>query len=278
MIEGQPSRTAQGAAMHRAAHQFLDRPLILEDPLAMRIIGAEAAETVQNGQDWHVQPRAKAMRAMMAARSRFAEDCLRAAYRRGVRQYVVLGAGLDTFAYRSELAGLQVFEIDHPATQAWKRERLVECGLDPANAVYAPVDFEHETIVDGLKRAGFDFAKPAVFAWLGVTVYLTPDTVLATLRLIAGAMAAGSEVVFDFAVRPEGDAAVEARRAFAERVAALGEPVRSDFVPEELARDIRTLGFSKAEVIDRAALSVRYFQNRSDGLVLRHGHMMHARL
>lgn len=265
--------------MHRAAHQLLDRPLIFDDPLALRIIGAEAAATVRNGQDWHVQPRAMAMRAMMAARSRFAEDCLREAHARGVRQYAVLGAGLDTFAYRCDLAGLKVFEIDHPATQAWKRTRLKECGIAGGSALYAPVDFEHETIVDGLKRAGFGFSEPALFAWLGVTVYLTPATVMGTLRLIRDAMAPSTEVVFDFAVPPGDDPGAKARRAaFAERVAALGEPVRSAFVPDALARDILAFGYSRADAIDRAALSARYFQNRSDGLVLRHGHMMHARL
>lgn len=265
--------------MHRAAHQLLDRPLIFDDPLALRIIGADAAETVRNRQDWHVQPRAMAMRAMMAARSRFAEDCLREAYAHGVRQYVVLGTGLDTFAYRCDLAGLQVFEIDHPATQAWKRDRLKECGIEGNVALYAPVDFEHETIVDGLQRAGFDFTGPAIIAWLGVTVYLTPETVLGTLRLIRDTMAPGTEVIFDFAVTPGDNPEAQARRAaFGERVAALGEAVRSDFVPDALARDVLALGYSRADVIDRAALSARYFQNRSDGLVLRHGHMMHARL
>jgi O-methyltransferase involved in polyketide biosynthesis len=133
-----PSRTAQGAAMHRAAHQLLDTPPIFEDPLAVRIIGPEAEQELRGGTDWHARDRAGGLRAFIAMRSRLAEDGLSSAVARGIRQYVLLGAGLDTFAYRAGdgFSGVTIFEIDHPATQAWKRARLeelaiytFECGL-----------------------------------------------------------------------------------------------------------------------------------------------------
>jgi methyltransferase (TIGR00027 family) len=280
MIESQPSRTAQGAAMHRAAHQLLDSPLVLADPFAMAIIGEAAAETLRNGEDRHAQARAIGMRALIVARSRFAEDCFAGAYAHGVRQYVVLGAGLDTFAYRSPFSEARVFEIDHPATQRWKQARLAETGIAvPASTTYTPVDFESETIVEGLQRVAFDFAQPAFFAWLGVTPYLTPDTIMGTLGIIARTTKAGSEVVFDFSVPAGDDPQAQARKAaFAARVAEIGEPLKSTFVPAVLAHDVRALGFSTVEIADRTVLNARYFRDRSDGLTLRGGHLMRARV
>ncbi len=168
-----PSRTAQGAAMHRAAHQLVDRPPVFEDPLALRIIGEEAASELREGRDSHALTQSTGLRAFVAVRSRFTEDCLTEAVGHGIGQYVLLGAGLDTFAYRVSRTGLRVFEVDHPATQGWKQARLQEVRIaKPDWVIYAPVDFERETLRDGLTRAGFDLAKPAVFAWLGVTPYL----------------------------------------------------------------------------------------------------------
>ena len=198
MEQNQPSRTAQGAAMHRAAHQLVDPPPIFTDPLAMRIIGEEAATELREGRDVHTATESAGLRAFVAVRSRFTEDCLIAAMARGVRQYVLLGAGLDTFAYRGRHEGLHVFEVDHPATQSWKRARLAEVLIAvPDQVTYAPVDFESETLRDGLARAGFDFGRPAMFAWLGVTPYLTRDAVMATLAFVAS-LAKGSEVIFDY--------------------------------------------------------------------------------
>jgi methyltransferase (TIGR00027 family) len=279
----EPSRTAQGAAMHRAAHQLVDIPPVFFDPLALAVIGAEAETALRDGSDWHGLP-SNALRAFIAVRSRLAEDTLAEAMARGVAQYVLLGAGLDTFAYRTEAKypGLTVFEVDHPATQAWKRERLSEARIDvTANVVYAPVDFETETLVDGLMRASFNFSQPAVFAWLGVTPYLLPDTVIATLRAIAQRMQKGSEIVFDFAQPPtnlDGDQRASFT-AMADRVAALGEPFRSFFEPELLARELTAVGFSSVEDFDSESLNARYFANRADGLKLRgRAYLMRARV
>jgi methyltransferase (TIGR00027 family) len=279
-----PSRTAQGAAMHRAAHQMLDMPPLFEDPLAVRIIGPEAAEELRSSSDWHARDRVGGLRAFIAIRSRFAEDGLAAAVARGVRQYILLGAGLDTFAYRAGdfFSGVTVFEIDHPATQAWKRARLAEVGIPiPANVVYAPVNFESETLAGGLTRAGFDFSRPTFFAWLGVTPYLSRDTVMDTLKFIVTSTASGSEIAFDYSQPAESlDASQRANfEAMAERVAAAGEPFRSFFEPTALARDLYALGFSAVEDFDASALNPRYFANRADGLKLRgRAHVVKARV
>ncbi len=188
------------------------------------------------------------MRLFIAARSRFAEDSLAAAVARGVTQAVVLGAGLDTLALRHPHRDLRVFEVDHPATQAWKRARLAAAGLDmPASLTLAPVDFEHGTLAVGLAQAGFDAGAPAFFAWLGVVPYLTTEAVIATLAFIASVPSA--EVVFDYSVprallTPARGARAEAMGA---RVAAAGEPWLSHFDPAALAEQLRALGFADVE-------------------------------
>src|ERR1700691_4679542 len=166
MQEGKFSKTARRVAIRRAAHQLLDQPRVLDDPLALRIIGAEAAEELRtNPKEHHAFSRA--FRAFMAARSRYAEDELARAVAHGVRQYVVLGAGLDTFAYRKTHPGVRVFEVDHPATQASQREQLLAAGIAiPAALTFVPIDFEGQTLADGLGQSGFDLRAAAFFSWL----------------------------------------------------------------------------------------------------------------
>ena len=234
----EPSRTALGAALHRAAHQLVDWPLVFEDPLALTIIGSEAEERLRAGLEPRAGKDASSLRAFVAVRSRFAEDRFAEAFLRGVRQYVVLGAGLDTFAYRQRFVGVRVFEVDHPATQAEKRERLSAARIEiPSSVVYAPVDLERETSREGLSRAGLDFARPAFFSFLGVTPYLRREAVLRTLGAVAAETSPGSEITFDFATPESSDPeARAARAAFAARVGAIGEPLLSAFEPEELCR------------------------------------------
>src|SRR5580658_4555991 len=161
MQEGKFSRTAHRVAIRRAAHQLLDHPRVLDDPLALRIIGSEAAEELRtNPKEHHAFSRA--FRAFMAARSRYAEDELASAVALGVTQYVVLGAGLDTFAYRNPHPGLRVFEVDHPATQTWKREQLQAASIPvPPSLTFVPVDFEQQTLADGLEHSGFNASATA---------------------------------------------------------------------------------------------------------------------
>ena len=163
---GQPSRTALAAALHRAAHQVLEQGRIFSDPLALRILGVDAQTVVRKAGE---NPSGRPMRLFIAIRTRFAEDALAASFENGVRQVVVLGAGLDTFAYRSPLRDrLRIFEVDHPATQAWKRQRLRDAAiLLPSSLTFAPVDFERETLAECLAMAGFDRTQQAFFTWLG---------------------------------------------------------------------------------------------------------------
>src|SRR6202451_3381122 len=201
MQEGKFSRTAQRVAIRRAAHQLWDQPRVLDDPLALRIIGADAAAELRSNPKEH-PAFARAFRAFMVARSRFAEDELASAYARGLRQLVILGAGLDTFAYRNPHAELRVFEVDHPATQAWKRQRLVEAGIEvPGSLTFAPVDFQRDTLAEKLNIAGLDPGQSAFFTWLGVVPYLTEEAAFATLAAI-GARSPGTQVVFDYADPP----------------------------------------------------------------------------
>src|SRR5664279_3830518 len=169
MKHGTPSRTALRVALRRAAHQIHDSPLVFEDPVAIPILGATYADELRRTPVRDDRPFSIALRAFIVARSRYAEDNLRHALAKGIRQYVLLGAGLDTFAYRNPYPELRVFEVDHPATQEWKRDLLQASGIPvPENLTYVPVNFEHESLDGELKAAGFDFRAPAYFAWLGV--------------------------------------------------------------------------------------------------------------
>ncbi|MEA1674128.1 SAM-dependent methyltransferase [Nitrospirillum sp. BR 11163] len=270
MQQGRPSRTALAVAALRAAHQLMDVPVIFADPVALPILGPEAEARIRADEARLHAPPARFLRAALVARSRFAEDALAAAVARGVDQYVVLGAGLDTFAYRNPHSGLRVIEVDHPATQTWKRGMLAAAGIaPPASVTFAPVDFERDTLADGLARAGFDGNRPAFVAWLGVTVYLTRDAILDTLRRVA-ALAPGSGIVFDYGLPP--DRLTESQRvafqAMADRAAAEGEPWRSFFTPDALLADLRGLGFCAVEDVGSAELNPCYFSGRADGLAL----------
>jgi len=266
METGKASKTALGVAIRRAAHQLVDVPPVLDDPIAARLVGVgyrgkmgRAAHRV--GRD---------LRAFVAARSRYAEDRLAEAVAQGVRQYVVLGAGLDTFAYRNPFAGLRVFEVDFPATQEWKRGLLAEAEIDlPEGLRFVPLDFERQTLDEGLAEAGFDRGAAAFFGWLGVVPYLTVEAFRATLGVIAQ-LPAGSGVSFDYAVRPESLSAV-GRKAFdalAGRVAAAGEPFQLFFTPEEMEAELRGAGFRRMEQADSDQLNELYFKDRADGLKL----------
>jgi methyltransferase (TIGR00027 family) len=231
----------------------------------VRIIGARAEANLPEQPKNFVAAR---FRAFMAARSRYAEDELREAVSRGVRQYVILGAGLDTFAYRNPYPDLRVFEVDHPATQVWKRKRLTQVGIQvPPTMTFAPVDFTRETFDDGLVNAGFDDKAPAFFSWLGVTMYLEPDIVLGTLRSIRE-MNAQTAVVFDYAVPREtlGLVGRLALDAVSRKVKKAGEPFKGFFAPATLVARLREMGYSHIEDLGSAEIDARYFAGRADKL------------
>jgi len=256
MRPGEPSRTAFGAAAHRAAHQDLEDGRIFRDPLAWTILGADRDVVLDRARaadrPW--------LRLFIAVRHRFAEDGLAEAVERGTRQVVVLGAGLDTFAYRNPHAGVRVFEVDLPATGDWKAERLRDAGIAvPEGTVFVGCDFEHDDLLDRLVRAGFEASSPAYFLWLGVVPYLTEDVVTATLRRLGSLP--GAEVAFDYAAPMTGLSrkARKWRAAFEQRVAALGEPLTGPIEPERVERILRDAGFGEIEDLGRAEIATRFF-------------------
>jgi len=263
---GQASKTALGVAIRRAAHQIVDHPPVLNDPIAVRMVGSVYPRKMERAQ----HKVARDFRAFMAARSRYVEDQLAEAVARGVTQYVVLGAGLDTFAYRNPFPGLRVFEADFPATQEWKRSMLAEAGIpEPESLTFVPLDLEHHTLAEDLAGAGFDSRIPAYFGWLGVIPYLPLTAFRATLNTIA-ALPSGSAVGFDYALAPE-TLTPQGRTAFdalSQRVAAAGEPFQLFFTPDAMQTELRQAGFRRFEQADSNQLNERYFKDRADGLKL----------
>jgi methyltransferase (TIGR00027 family) len=265
MLEDQPSRTAHRVALRRAAHQIWDHPRVFDDPIALKIIGNAAAAELAGAKP---PAPSRYLRAFVVARSRFAEDHMAQAVASGVKQYVVLGAGLDTFAYRNPFADVRVFEVDYPATQAWKRKLLEAAGIGiPATLTFAPVDFEKSTLAAGLANAGFRANEAAFFSWLGVTPYLAEETVLATLRWIA-VICPQNGVAFDYTV-PRSSLGFLRRLAFdalAAKVAGVGEPFVVFFDPRKLAQELEKMGFHHLEDLGAKEINARYFAGRSDGL------------
>jgi len=269
MNAGAPSKTAQSAAVRRAEHQLFDQPCVLEDPIAPRIIGAAAVASMRMRSCRAHLPSSRHLRAFLAVRSRYAEDQLARAIASGTAQYVILGAGLDTFAHRNPYQGrLEVFEVDHPDTQRCKRRRLALAGLPlDGLARFVPLDFEHQRLDVELGRAGFEANEPAFFSWLGVTPYLDREVVVATFELIHG-LHPGNAVAFDYALRPRECCAAEitAARAMSKRVARAGEPFKSAFEPEALARELARIGFLRVESPTAEQINALYFAGRLDGL------------
>jgi methyltransferase (TIGR00027 family) len=312
------SITALQAAKHRADHQLLDDPKIFEDPLALRILGGENASILRKSTPWSTRfagthifralssslrvlsrtvalsqnpvpeqakdtPKRNMFRAFSAARSRFTEDELHTALDRGICQFVILGAGLDTFAYRNPYPGgiLKVFEVDHPATQIWKRKLLEEAGIPiPPTLAFIPVDFEIQTLREGLRTAGFDSNKSTFFSWLGVTYYLSIRAITETLQFIAS-MPAGSGIAFDYLISTSSQSSNVRRRTenLRRQLSNLGEPIRTLFEPAAIDSYLRSLGFGQIEDMASKEINSRYFRGRTDGLqVGSRFHLLHARV
>jgi methyltransferase (TIGR00027 family) len=266
MRHGKASRTALRVAIRRAAHQLVDHPPVLADPIALRLIGTNYPRDLERAS--HTV--ARDFRAYLAARSRFAEDHLARAVSAGVRQYVILGAGLDTFAYRNPFPTLHVFEADFPATQQDKREMLAAARIEvPDNLTFVALDFEHKTLLESLAEGGFDAEAPAFCSWLGVVPYLTIDAFRATLAAV-GSLPAGTGLALDYSLPPE-TLTAERRAIFdrlAGRVAAAGEPLRLFFTPGQMQEELHGAGFREIEQVDHEGINALYFHSRTDGLRL----------
>lgn len=252
----------------RAYHQLVDaEPRVLDDPIVLALLGEETLDRVRDARERFEHPLARGLRAHVVLRSRYAEDALREAIAHGVEQYVLLGAGLDTFAYRQPdwARAIAIIEVDHPASQAAKRARLAAAGVAiPANARFAGVDFERESLADGLRRCGVDATKPTFFSWLGVTMYLTRDAIEAVLHTVA-TFPPGSEIVLTFA-QPRAPSDTGRENPLAVGAASVGEPWLSYFTPGEMEATLRAAGFSEVAFLSRVDAVRRYFLRRRDGL------------
>jgi methyltransferase (TIGR00027 family) len=269
MEDARPSRTALRVALRRAAHQLFDgRPLVLDDPIAVQILGETYAEELHRTPKLSHRVFSTGLRAFLVGRSRYAEDMLADAVAQGVTQYVLLGAGLDTFAHRNPYPHLRVFEVDHPATQGWKRQLLANTKLPiPENLVYTPVDFEAQSLSAQLQSAGFDATRPSFFAWLGVVPYLTLEAFRATVSFIAS-QPSGSGVVLDYG-QPRSALPFREQLAFdslAARVQLAGEPFQLFFTPIKIAAELSA--FYNLEDLGSPEINARYFDHRIDNLRL----------
>ncbi|MFF4951382.1 class I SAM-dependent methyltransferase [Streptomyces chattanoogensis] len=264
-----PDNTAVRTALWRAMHVQADLPPhVIEDEIGLQLAAP--------GDDWRRRPdmdleTTRGFRAAIVARARFIEDLITQQADRGVTQYIILGAGLDTFAQRRpEIASrLQIFEVDQPGPQAWKRHRLAELGYGIPDWLHlVPVDFEtNEDWLTKLTAAGFDAGRPAVIVSTGVTMYLTKDATAATLRQIT-ALAPGSTLAMTFLLPAEllDDADRAGLQTSKEGAQASGTPFISFYTPPEMLALAREAGFTDARHVSGASLAERYFADRTDGL------------
>src|SRR5215510_9311667 len=278
MKPNEPSRTALLIARQRAAHQVLDHGAILYDPFAMKILNEDQTDVLQFA---NAHPLASIGRLFTTARSRIAEDALSEAVDRGTRQIVIRGAGLDTFALRSPHGARQIriYEVDHPATQAWKRELLAAGQLaSPPWLTLVPVDFEQDDLGETLAGAGFQQNSPAFFSWLGVVPYLTQKAIGSTLDYMASIQ--NSEVVFDYMEPPQAfsEELRQLEKARTEQLEKIGERSVSRFEPAGIAAILRSHGFCDIEdinfqeIVSRFGCSVQGLAPGQAGL-----HVVHAK-
>jgi methyltransferase (TIGR00027 family) len=284
MKERHGSETAVLAAILRAAHPLLDeKPWIFEDTFAAPFAGIDndaallaslrslQEELARKFPPILIKEWMRSTRVYVSLRSRYAEDELNKAIERGISQYVILGSGLDSFAYRRRdlAASVRVFEIDYPATQLKKQARLRELGLNaPPHLTFVPLDFERESIMEGLQEVGFRCKEPAFFSWLGVAGYLTEKAIVRTLKEVA-AGASGSEIVFNYLVCEallRDDQERQILRMLESLTVSRGEPLRSYFEPTHIAALVRKSGFAQVWDLAPEELDALYLADRTDGL------------
>jgi methyltransferase (TIGR00027 family) len=264
--EDLPSRTAYGVAISRAAHQILDLPRVFEDPVALTLLGPKATAGIRAAAGRINGRYSRYLRGFLVARSRLAEDALSEAVARGVRQYVLLGAGLDTFAHRNPhtATGLRVFEVDHPATQEWKRQLISNAHLkSPGSLIYVPVNLERESLAERLGANGFRADEPAFFSWLGVTMYLSREAIQQTLRFVVQSKVSRSGIVFDYLTMPQRWELLRrwGMKVLMRRLAAAGEPWQTFLDPAQLHGELIRLGFATVRDFGPDEINARFFEN-----------------
>jgi methyltransferase (TIGR00027 family) len=278
MKQTRPSRTGELTAVMRAIHQTVDdEPKILSDPIAPRLV-----DTVGDDDEWLTSLLshhfAIQWRAGFLIRNRYAEDCLAECVERGLQQYAILGAGLDTFAFRQPpwARFLCTYEIDHPATQRWKCDRLAVASIAiPPNVKFVPIDFERTSLADALRAVNFDFGSRTFCSWLGVTQYLTSAAIREMLEFVLS-LPRASEIVFSFIVPLETLSGVEAEALAmaAHKSAEVGEPWLTAFRADDLKARLRAMGFSDVSHLTPEEAHERYLKNRRDGLQARRGEQL----
>ena len=270
VCQGTASPSAWKVAALRGVHSLLDEPPVFEDPFALAILGPVAEAALRADPYQLNDPLSRGLRAALVVRARVAEDALSLAVASGLRQVVVLGAGLDTFALRASglTDDLRVFEVDAPSTQARKQVALAEAGLTlPVTARLVPHDFERGELLPALEEAGVCFDQPIFFTWLGVTMYLSMTAIRATLLVIADA-APGSSVVFDYRLAASLLSPLDRAigEVVAQQMAVGGEHFISEFEPLTLAAELESLGFHVVADPSAVELRERYLARRKDGL------------
>jgi len=269
-----PSETAQFAAAHRAYHFMHDRPAILEDAAAIWLLGPPLSTILRVGPLrwllWRpLLAKVRPISVFIVVRSRYAEDAFRDFMDHGCRQYVILGAGLDSWALRHDEPGVTVFELDHSATQEWKETRIrSRLGTLPSHLVLIPVDFENESIVDVLPIQGFDRQSKVFVSWLGTICYLTRGAVEETFASLAKVSAPGSRIVFDY-FQPKSTMSTADLTLFElldEGGTRRGEPMRTLLEARDMAEILLAAGFRVVEDLSATEIRQRYLAQRSDGL------------
>jgi len=302
MFEDQVSRTALFTAYSRGYHCTYDHPRIFVDPLAFSLLSLEERTHIEalllegfrdanpiaaasfadkeNAMGWLMQAGAAA--AILLSRAQYAEESLEKCMAAGVSQYVMLGAGLDSFAFRRPelVEKLNLFEIDHPATQEYKRQRLAKLGwTEPPRLHYLPTDFTRQRLTDRLAASDFDPRLPTFFSWLGVTYYLPRQVVLDSLREIARLVPVGSSIVFDYLAEEAfapGKCAPRVQRMI-NHVESLGEPMQTGLDPLTLAAEMKLIGLELVENLCPWDIQTRWFMGRTDHYrACEHAHFAHA--
>ncbi|WP_180023240.1 class I SAM-dependent methyltransferase [Acinetobacter sp. YH1901134] len=285
---GHASRTAQAAAAIRANHYLYANQPVFSDPYAFHLTSPIWRRLLSN------RTCIKALNskipnqtfglltAQVVARSRYAEDQLEKAVQQGIKQYVLIGAGLDSFVLRlaQKYSDIKIFEVDHPDTQTLKIRSLQKLGHIPDHVDFVSIDFEKENLVYALKRSSYNTEQPAFFSWLGTTHYLKPETTMSTLQTIAEFAASGSELVLDYSIPYQDLTGIERVGSFAvsKFTNFLSEPIIGSFHSDELHRAVTKLGYIVLEDLSAHDITQRYFANRNDGI--RHTqatHLLHLK-
>lgn len=270
------SKTAEVVAAVRAAHLLYDSPVVFRDPYAIDLTSRMWRFLARHRLAYrfvaeYLLKVLRPIRGQILGRARYCDELLDSAIQRGIRQCVIVGAGLDSLALRRrDLESiLTIYELDHPNSQRLKQQRLASITrARPKNLVYVPVDFEHSTVVQALQSTPFRLNEPAFFSWLGTTLYLSEDAIFATLNDIVTHAAPGSEVLLDYSLSDHLLTGTDREELIALKkfVTRLGEPFRAHFSPEDLAAQVTRIGYRVLEHLSYRDQCTRFFSDRHDDL------------